>query len=430
MKTIGMEIRNDRLYLNNIALTSLVKKYKGPVYVFDEKHLRYNLDIFKNYFKDKKINCIVEYASKAYISPYLLNVLKEYNFCVDFISLSDLKMIEKSGFDLSKTVMNGNNKSEEELKLAIKLGVGKIIIDNITEFKLLVKLAKGKKVHTLFRVNPGIDTHTHEYVQTSKYASKFGESIFDKKVLKRISELYKNNENIIFEGFHAHIGSQIADEQAYIKLANIMKEFMEDFEKDYELVVKTINLGGGFSIKYKDEDKEFDLKNLLKDIIMVFKSTSLENLIIEPGRCIVGDCCFTLYNVGAVKQTYGKVNYVFVDGGMSDNIRPALYQAKYTIDCVNKINDEKTIKYDVAGKLCESGDFIGKDIMLPKIRRGDVLIVYCTGAYCFSMSSNYNGLPKGAVIFVGDKINVASRREKSDDILKIYNFKEVSNENI
>ena len=434
MKTLGMSIKENELYFGSKSASMLARVYGTPLMVYDETHLRNKLDIFKNNFKSDRFSCEVYYASKAFLSSYLNDILLEYGFGMDSVSYGDLYILHKTNFPMEKIVFHGNNKSDAELEFALKLGVKYIIIDNVPELARLEEIARinNKKVKTLFRVNPGISAHTHEYIQTSALSSKFGESIFDESKIKAIISFYKNAEFIELDGFHIHIGSQITTHESFVSAANTMVGFLKDVKEKYNFEAKVLNLGGGFGIKYLDDDQAINLEKTLKEMIGIIEELTakykipLKSLMIEPGRSIVGDAGSTLYRVGDLKETYSKKNYLPVDGGMNDNIRPALYQAKYSVDIANRMNMPKTIKCDVVGPCCESGDIIAQDVLVPSFKMGDVLIAYSTGAYGYSMSMNYNSHVRPAVVFVSEnKVNLAIKRESYDKLLESFNKKTI-----
>ncbi len=414
VRTKTMNVKDNKLYIGDFSCEDLAKKFKTPLYVYDEAHIRNKLDTFKKYFVSENFECKVVYASKAFFCPYLASIINEYNMGIDSVSLGDLYMINHAYFPMQEVVLHGNNKSIEELEYAIDNKVGIIVCDSFNEIKKIINLGKKEKVHILLRVNPGIEAHTHEYIQTSLLSSKFGESIYDVDRIVEIVEYLKDKENVVFEGFHCHIGSSICEAKYFGDACEVMLKFLKDIEEKTNYKINILNLGGGFGIKYLPNDKEIDLELILKTIVSKvenFEGLNLKKLLIEPGRSIVGDSGSTLYTVGDVKETYGKKKYVFVDGGMTDNIRPALYQASYTVDIASCIEGEEEL-VDVVGPCCESGDIVCKDVLLTKAKENDILIAYCTGAYGYSMSSNYNGSVRGNVIFVNnDKINVGINRE-------------------
>lgn len=435
-----MKVIGENLYIGKYSLVELADKYKTPLYVYDELGINEKIRIFKEYFTSSKFACEVIYASKAFIAPYLCKMLAKAGFGIDAVSLGDMYLIEKSGFPMNRVVLHGNNKSLDELSMAIEYGVEYIVVDSYTELVKLEELAsqKMKKVKTLFRINPGIHADTHAYIETSLLSSKFGESIHDEEILNRIMNIYLNSKYLVLDGFHSHIGSQINNPKSFVAEAKTMLNFIKRFEAKYNFKINTLNLGGGFAIKYLDDDKEIDLQMMLKEIVRSVEegiskyNLNIKKLMIEPGRALVGDSGFTLYKCGGLKTTFGGKKYLFVDGGMADNIRPALYQAKYTVEVANRIKENLSEEdeynnllnfYDVVGKCCESGDIIALNVKISEVKKGDTIVVYSTGAYTYSMSMNYNGLTRGAVIFVNDdKITEVIRKESLDDLVKTCNF--------
>ena len=426
MKTKQMSVKNNKLYMGPYSLEELGKKYGTPLYIYDEEGIRERISDYKNSFCDKEYDTHIVYATKAFLAPYLCNLMSEYGIWADAVSMGDMYLLKKAGFDSSHIVLHGNNKSLEELKYAIDLKVGYIVVDNVSELKDLVNLTKdiNYKVKTLLRVNPGVSAHTHEFIQTATMDSKFGESVYDEERIDEIIKLYKRSDNLILDGFHAHIGSQINDEESFTKLVGVLADFIKKVHKKYNLDLHTIDYGGGFGVKYLDSDKAIDVKkaceNLINETRRIYQNSGIDikTLMIEPGRSIVGDNGITIYNSRRTKLTYAKKRYAFIDGGMPDNIRPALYDALYTVENASRVEGEK-LKYDVVGKCCESGDIIAKDQLLTTVEEGDTLCVYTTGAYCYSMSMNYNGLTRPACIFVrGDKVNIAIKKETLDDLVK------------
>ena len=426
MRPLGFKVINNEAYLNNHKLSDIAKEYKTPLYVMDDVHLRKTLDDFKNYFKGSTFNPYVVYASKAFMTPYICNLMTEYNNYMDSVSIGDLYVAQYSGFNMEHIVFHGNNKSIEELEYAIKENVGIIVVDNYHELCLLDTLLKNnKKQNILIRVNPGIDAHTHKYIQTAKLSSKFGESIYDAEIIDKLITKIKTSENLNLLGFHAHIGSQIHESEAFITEIDKMVAFQLDICSRYNIQLPTLNLGGGFGIKYEKDEKNLSIKDMMITISNhldeVLKNQKIiKNIMIEPGRSIVGPAGITLYTCSQIKKTYGGKNYLFIDGGMTDNIRPALYDATYECDIVNKMEDNKEILVDVVGKCCESGDIIRQNVLVPQIEEDETLVVYATGAYNHSMSSNYNNHLKPAVVSVGETVKLVSRRESLDDLCKLF----------
>ncbi|HOH18201.1 MAG TPA: diaminopimelate decarboxylase, partial [Bacilli bacterium] len=313
MKTYAMREVNNELYLGNIRLSELVKDHPTPLYVYDEAGIEHKISQFRTHFTSKQFFCETIYASKAFLAPYLCQMLEKAGFGIDAVSLGDLYLIKKSGFPLAKVVFHGNNKSDEELQTAIKERVGLIVVDNLNELKRLMTFAEAVDypIKTLFRVNPGISAHTHAYIETALLSSKFGESIYDWDKMHSLAKLYQESRNVKLLGFHAHIGSQINTPSSFVKSAQTMLNFMAKFQEETKMVLNTLNLGGGFGIKYLPKDKEIKLPEMLTKIVKTVekgvkeKGLALRTLMIEPGRSLVGDSGFTLYRCGGTKQTFG-----------------------------------------------------------------------------------------------------------------------------
>ncbi|MEJ8554813.1 diaminopimelate decarboxylase [Tepidibacter sp. Z1-5] len=428
MELFGTMNINNRgnLEIGNCDAVNLVKEFGTPLYVVDEELVRNNCKLFNESFSVKEIDTEVIYASKAFLNVAICKIIKEEGLSLDVVSGGELYTALKSNFPPNKIYMHGNNKTEDELVFAIKSGVGRIIVDNRQELELLEILCEelDKNIDVLLRVNPGIDAHTHEYIQTSKNDSKFGESIFSDDIYSVINKFQTSNR-LNLKGFHCHIGSQIFEENSFYSSALVMIEFMKEIENKCNFITKELNLGGGFGVRYSDEDDQMDIKKCLNNLLRLIKdgienmNMSIPKLMIEPGRSIVANAGTTLYKIGGTKQTYGGKQYMFVDGGMTDNPRTALYDAKYEAVVANKMNFEYEETYTVAGKCCESGDIIIKNIELPKVERNDVLAVLSTGAYNYSMSSNYNRILKPAVVFVKDgESRIAVKRETYEDLIR------------
>ncbi|MEC9485302.1 MAG: diaminopimelate decarboxylase [Candidatus Izemoplasma sp.] len=416
------------LHIGGLSTKELVKHYGTPLYVYDESYIESRLDTFKTVFTSTQFNANIAYASKALLNKKIVKMIQSHNLYMDSVSGGELYVIKESGFDMSRVLFHGNNKSIQELSQAIAYGVGLIVVDNVSELEVLSNLAKTKdhEIHTLLRVNPGIEAHTHEYIETARLTSKFGESIFDDDMINRIMTIYKSSVNLKLDGFHCHIGSQVFGQKPFIKTIDVMSEFISRIEKAYRVTVKTLNIGGGFGVQYTTDDTPEPLDELLSELVTHAEKTfndyalSIENVFIEPGRSIVANAGVGLYEVGYIKETYGKKDYVFVNGGMSDNIRPALYQAKYTCDIANKLNQPRNKVYTVAGKLCESGDVLVHNAKLPTPEQGDILAIYTTGAYGYSMSSHYNKMPRPAIVFVKDgQSECVVRRETYRDLFRL-----------
>ncbi len=404
----------------------LAEDFQTPLYVIDEELIRQNCRLFKEAFFRNGINTEVIYASKAFLNLAICKVISEEGLALDVVSGGELFTAMKANFPMQKIYFHGNNKTAYELKMAIVSGVGRIVVDNKQELELIEEICKSlnKSVEILLRVNPCIEAHTHAFIQTSKSDSKFGESIFSESIGSTIEALMCN-KYIKLKGLHCHIGSQIFEEESFYKAANVMMEFIEKLKAEHGFITEELNLGGGFGVYYSKDDKPLDIEKCLKNILGLIRDQAarlnikIPKLMIEPGRAIVANAGTTLYEVGAIKRTESGKDYIFVDGGMTDNPRTALYDAKYEAIIANKAGATRNVIYTIAGKCCESGDIIIKDIELPETKRGDVLAVLGTGAYNYSMSSNYNRIPRPAVVFVKDsKAKLAVKRESYDDILR------------
>lgn len=427
MKLFGTsKVVNNELNIGGVGVQELREKFSTPLYVMDQTLLEENMAIFRNNFKSDKFKTEVIYASKAFLAVAMAQLVNRNGLSMDVVSGGELFTAIKAGFPMEKLYFHGNNKTYDELELAIDNNLGTIIVDNPLELHRLNKICadKNKKAKVLLRVNPGIDAHTHEYIQTSKFSSKFGESIFDEEIFNIIKE-FLNSENVILEGFHCHVGSQIFDEKPFFGAIDVMFKFAKEVEEKTGFASKIINLGGGFGIYYSEEDNPIALQDFVTRMISDLEikkeeyGLSVEQVNIEPGRSIVANSGTTIYTVGGVKDTFSGKKYIFVDGGMTDNIRPALYQAKYEGVIANKMLETPILCATVAGKCCESGDVLIHDSYFAEAVDGDILAIASTGAYNYSMSSNYNRIIKPAVVFVKDgKAQLVVKRETYEDLVR------------
>ena len=381
---------------------------------------------FINNFKSSKFNTEVLYASKAFSCLEVLRIASREGLGVDVVSLGEIHTAYKAGYDMRRAYFHGNNKTREELQYALEVGVGTIVIDNDYEYEMINEIVResGNTVDVLLRINTGIDAHTHEYIKTAKDDSKFGYSVYDETIYDLIADI-NNQSNLNFVGFHSHIGSQIFEKTSFFEAVKVVMEFTRRVQERLGLTISVLNLGGGFGVYYTQEDSPFELAEFLREYIEVVERESdnfglnLTKVVIEPGRSLTCNAGSTLYSVGGVKKTFAGREYVFVDGGMADNPRYALYKAKYEAMLANKMNEEADATYTVAGKCCESGDMLVMDAKLPKAEQGDLLLVSSTGAYNYSMSSNYNRLPKLPVVFVKDGISrLVVKGETLEDLIR------------
>jgi len=381
---------------------------------------------FINNFKSSKFNTEVLYASKAFSCLEVLRIASREGLGVDVVSLGEIHTAYKAGYDMRRAYFHGNNKTREELQYALEVGVGTIVIDNDYEYEMINEIVResGNTVDVLLRINTGIDAHTHEYIKTAKDDSKFGYSVYDESIYDLITDINKQS-NLNFVGFHSHIGSQIFEKTSFFEAVKVVMEFTRRVQERLGLAISVLNLGGGFGVYYTQEDSPFELAEFLREYIEVVERESdnfgldLTKVVIEPGRSLTCNAGSTLYSVGGVKKTFAGREYVFVDGGMADNPRYALYKAKYEAMLANKMNEEADTTYTVAGKCCESGDMLVMDAKLPKAEQGDLLLVSSTGAYNYSMSSNYNRLPKLPVVFVKDGTSrLVVKGETLEDLIR------------
>ena len=414
----------ENLTIGGCDLVDLAKRYGTPLYVIDEATLRGICREYKNAFKDYK-NIRMMYACKALCTSAITRILDSEGFGFDTVSAGEIYTVFKSGVNMSKVLFNGNNKSEREIELALDYNVGRFSVDNFYEAELLNKICerKGKKADILLRITPGIECHTHDYIQTGQTDSKFG---FDLSQVDEIIGLIINKyKNLNLRGLHAHIGSQIFETKSYYDEIEILEKEIARIKNKFSLNLEEINIGGGLGVKYTDADNPPSVEILAGAVTKALDKFALEakTIYIEPGRSIISTSGVTLYTVGSSKQVPGGKKYVAVDGGMADNPRPSMYQAKYTAQAANKLNFDKTETVTIAGRYCESGDILIEDIELPPLEAGDILCVYNTGAYNYSMSSNYNRVEKPAMVLVNNSLSdIIVYRETLENLISHDNI--------
>lgn len=419
------EIKNNELYIGGISTVELAKKYGTPLYVIDEAFVRRKCKRYFKSFKVKERGNRVAYAGKAFLILAMCQLINEEGLCLDVVSGGELYTAIKAGFPLSKVYFHGNNKTLEEIDMGIKNEVGRFVVDNFYEIEKINEIAaKYNKVQKiLLRVTPGIEAHTHEYIKTGQIDSKFGFTILNDNTLNAVKKSIEL-PNIELVGLHCHIGSQIFDIKPYEDAAEIMMSLIANIKKDLGYELKELDLGGGFGIHYRSGDNPKSIEDFCSAIINKVDemaenlNINIPILTIEPGRSIIGKAGTTLYTVGSIKEIPQIRKYVSVDGGMTDNIRPALYKAEYECIIANRVEDDLKEKVTISGKCCESGDILLNDVNIPKVKSGDILAVLSTGAYGYSMSSNYNKIPKAAVVFVKDgKSRLVCKRQSYEDII-------------
>ena len=418
--------RNEKgnLEISGCDAVELAKKYGTPLYVMDEVTLRKIAREYKDAFSSyKKVNMM--YASKALMTSQIAKILHEEGFGFDVVSGGEIFTIHNAKVDMNYATFNGNNKTYDEIELALNLNVGRISVDNFYEIKLLDEIAKKKnKIQKiLLRITPGIECHTHEYIQTGHLDSKFG---FDLTQIDEAVNLIKNEcKNLEIKGLHAHIGSQIFETQVYYDEIGVLIKELKRINEVHNLNLDEMNIGGGLGITYTSEDCPPSVYELADVILKSIKENCAKYnfdepvLYIEPGRSIVGTSGVTLYTIGSYKQVPKGRKYIAVDGGMADNPRPSMYGAKYVAEIANKKENENFEKVTVAGRFCESGDILIKDIELNSPETGDILCVYNTGAYGYSMSSNYNRVLKPAMVLVNNsQSDIIIKRETYEQLVQ------------
>lgn len=429
MKLFGTSKINEKgnLSIGGVDTIDLAKKFKTPLYVMDQELIETTIDRMKNTFKSTRFNTRIAYAGKAFLTTGMAKLINSKGLDLDTVSGGEMFTAYKAGFPMERVHLHGNNKTIEEIEMAVDFGIDTIVVDNEDEIEKIEKICKekNKKQAVLVRIDPGIEAHTHHYIKTSGLTSKFGISLFQENLFDIIKRL-NDSPYIEFKGFHTHIGSQIFQSAFFIFALDEIFKYLDKLKKELGIVVHTVNMGGGFGVYYKEGDDPKEIDEVLSEIITYTEAMEIKyqigfkELCIEPGRSIVANAGTTLYEVGGIKETVGGKTYVFIDGGMSDNIRTALYQAEYEAGVVTKLNDTNMKEITLAGKLCESGDIVIEKGKLPKSTTiGDIVAVTTTGAYCYTMSSNYNRIAKPAVVFVKNgEAKVAVKRESFEDLIR------------
>lgn len=415
------------LTIGGVQVSELVKQYGSPLYVMDEATLRGNCRLYTEPLKTHYPNSKVLYAGKANLNLPLINLMHSEGMGLDVVSGGELFTALKSNMDPRHIYFHGNNKSVEELRLALQHHVN-IVIDNDQELDNIVSLGdEGLKANVMIRLKPEIEAHTHEYIKTGQIDSKFG---FDKRELGALAKRIAEADNVTYLGIHSHIGSQIFDTEPFLDSVDIMLGYADTIRETAGLETKQLNLGGGIGIQYTESDDPPEIPAYIQAVCEKVKAVCKERnieepiLLFEPGRSIVGNAGVTIYTVGTIKNIEGVKTYIFVDGGMADNPRPMMYQAEYTYDLAYRRPGVKGDKeYAIAGKFCESGDVLTHKVMLPEVNVGDLLVVYGTGAYNYVMASNYNRAVRPAMVMVSEgQVTELIKRETWDDLMR-YDMK-------
>ncbi|UOQ47535.1 diaminopimelate decarboxylase [Gracilibacillus caseinilyticus] len=416
-------IHNNQLTIAGIDAVELTKKYGTPLFVYDVEKIRQNARAFVSTFKKHGINAQVAYASKAFSSVAMVQIAKQENLSLDVVSQGELYTAIQAEFPVEKIHMHGNNKSFDEISMAVEYNIGCVVVDNFHEIELLAHILEEqqREMDVLIRVTPGIEAHTHDYILTGNEDSKFGFDLTNGQAEEALQRL-RQIDRIHVKGLHCHIGSQIFETDGFTMAIERLFHTLKVWKDRHHFESEVVNLGGGFGIRYTKEDDPLPHPAYVEALITKVKEEidqydmAFPEIWIEPGRSIVGDAGVTLYTIGSIKEIPNVRKYVSVDGGMTDNLRPALYQAKYEAVIANKVNGTDEEEVSIAGKCCESGDMLIWDITLPKVEPNDILAVFSTGAYGYSMSNHYNRFPKPAVVFVenGEDKLVVQRESYKD----------------
>ncbi len=422
------EINNGHLYISGADTVSLAKKYGTPLYVMSEDVVRASCRELKGALDKYYDSCgMITYASKAMCIKEMCRIVNSEGLGIDCVSGGELYTAKEAGVPMNKIHYHGNNKTDEEIKFGLEMGVGKFIVDSKEELVKIDAFAKEKGLiqKILIRVTPGVDAHTHDFIKTGQIDSKFGFAI-ETGAAEEITLFASKLENVFLSGFHCHIGSQIFEKEPFVETAEIMLDFINNLEEKLGTTFTNLVLGGGFGIKYTEDDNPLEFEEILKPVLCYVKERRIKEgkdlirLGFEPGRSIAGPAGLTLYTVGSVKDIPGIRTYVSVDGGMGDNPRYILYQAKYEFLIAGRADQIKDKKVTVCGKCCESGDMLGENVPLGEVAEGDILAVKATGAYNYSMASNYNRIPRPPVVFVANgEDRLVVRRESYEDLLRL-----------
>lgn len=417
----------DNLSIGGVDISDIAKEYGTPAYVMDENAIRKNMRAYKNAVEScYDGNGLVLYASKALSCMRMYKIAAEEGLGVDVVSGGELYTALKAGFPAEKIYFHGNNKTEDELRFALENNLGRYVVDNYEELDLLNRLCNemNKRAKILFRIKPGIDAHTHSFVLTGQIDSKFGFAL-ETGEAERVIEYAIKQSNIDIVGVHCHIGSQIFELEPFKLAAEVMLNFMADMKEKFGIEMEELDLGGGFGIKYTDTDKPLDYGSYIAAVAEVVKDIAssrnikLPFILMEPGRSIVASAGLTVYTVGSVKEIPNIRTYVSVDGGMSDNPRYILYNSEYDACPVNNPDAPRVKPVTIVGKCCESGDILIDGIHMPELKAGDLIAILATGAYNYSMASNYNRIPKLPVVMVNDgKSYLAVKRETYEDLIR------------
>ncbi|MBM7838228.1 diaminopimelate decarboxylase [Alkalihalobacillus xiaoxiensis] len=437
-----MRVNGDgHLEIGGVDTVNLATNYQTPLFVYDVALIKERADAFKTAFEEAGVAHQVAYASKAFSCVAMYQLAQNLGLSIDVVSGGELHTALKAGVAPEKIHFHGNNKSKEELNMAVSEKIGCVVVDNFYELDLLEEIASARQitVPVLLRLTPGVEAHTHEFITTGQEDSKFGFDLANGQATIGLKQAL-DSDHLHVLGVHSHIGSQIFETEGFVLAIEKVFNYVEQWNEAFNFKPLVLNFGGGFGIRYVEGDKPLQPKTYVNEIIKETKKHVARLKIdepeiwIEPGRSLVGDAGTTLYTIGSTKDIPNVRRYLSVDGGMSDNLRPALYDAKYEGILANRATDIATDEFAVAGKCCESGDMLVWDLPLPEVKHGDLLAMFCTGAYGYSMANNYNRIPRPAVVFVENgETQLVIKRETYDDLTRLdlpYKMKEtVSFEN-
>ncbi len=414
------------LEIGGCDTVELAREFGTPLYVLDEDYFRDTCRRYRAAFESRYPEVEISFSGKAFMATAVCRIVDQEGLSLDVSSGGELYTGLRAAFPPARILLHGSNKSREELAMAADAGVGRVVLDNLPEVYLLQEVAaeKSKTVDVLLRVTPGVRADTHTHIQTGEVDTKFGFSMVG-GAARQGAAAALNARNLEFRGIHCHIGSQIFDLAPFRQAAEMMVDFAAQLRQEVGCVVEELDLGGGLGVRYLPEDEPPSLEEYAEAVTAAVRARCekhgfpLPKLLQEPGRCLVGEAGTTLYTVGVVKDIPGVRTYVSVDGGMSDNPRPALYDARYDAIVANKATEPRTTKVTVSGKHCETDTLIA-DLEAPEMAPGDILAVQTTGAYNYSMASNYNRLPRPAVVLLSDgRAELIAERETLDDLVRL-----------
>ena len=419
--------RQGHLCVGGCDVADLVKEYGTPLYLFDESTIRHKCREFKAEFSKRYPDILVSYASKAFLNRALALILNQEDLGLDVVSAGELSIAHSVEFPPAKIYFHGNNKTPEEVELALNWGTGRVVVDNFYELELLGRLAAERKTRQdiLLRITPGVDPHTHQYITTGTLDSKFGFPLAAGQAEQAVKQAMSIPElNLL--GLHFHLGSLIFETAPYGLGIELVLRFAQEMKARFGFQLSELSIGGGFAVQYNLEHEALPLGGYAEAIadklnsLIPLLELAHPRLVIEPGRAIVGQAGVALYTVGTIKEIPGVRKYVCVDGGMSDNIRPALYGARYEALVANKASEAEENAVTIAGKLCESGDLLASDVKLAPVCAGDIIAMPVCGAYSIPMSSNYNALPRPAIVMIDNgRARLTRRRESYQDLMRL-----------